>query len=393
MKWLLLALGLSLAGNLVLAWHRQQATPPAPLLASSSPAAAPPSAAPAALETTAQREATLQDLLQRIENGDTTAVAALRAAGWPEEWVRRLVLVQLRRQQQRHSQEVWGNPANPTEYWRPSFSSSRLKPETYRAMQLANRQALARAEAALGYSLAEELAAEDTSFPGLSASGRLRLLTVIEDSQARALEARQAAGGLGAMTPAGRAAQQAVAAQMAQEVLSVLSPAEAEVYRRQFSPAANALRNRMQDFDLTEAEFLALLPAFEQQQTSRAVVATDDDAIRQAQQAAQTQLNDALRATLGDARFAEYKESQNSETRTLRRLTTQFSLTPEQVAAVTAARQEVTQQLSQATSADSARELRRAAVQKAERELRRVLGDSAYETYRNASAWLGAPQP
>src|SRR5882762_4108677 len=106
------------------------------------------------------------------------------------------------------------------------------------------------------------------------------------------------------------------------ELAQVLTPEELEEYQLRNSSTANSMRAQMTGFQPSEEEFrkiFRLQKVFENE-FSQAFDATDDAQAQikaRAQQDAQDALNEEIKKTLGDKRFAEYQRAQDPDYRTL----------------------------------------------------------------------------
>ena len=110
------------------------------------------------------------------------------------------------------------------------------------------------------------------------------------------------------------------------QLTASMSPAELEEYDLRNSPSAHALRANLAGMELTADEFKALFrvrKAFDDRAEEAGGPAPDRDRDRD-----QKQLDDQMRAALGEARFAEFKRAQDPDFQNLYRVAERYQLPP-----------------------------------------------------------------
>jgi hypothetical protein len=123
---------------------------------------------------------------------------------------------------------------------------------------------------------------------------------------------------------------------------ATLTPAELEAYNLRFSPAAYTLRNRLAKIDLTEAEYRDLYDlqqAFYNTQSDTALarplanqkLTPDQIAQLQARAKDYSTLNQEIRQTLGEERYALYQRASDSDYRQLQAAADRFNLPAEKI--------------------------------------------------------------
>ena len=188
------------------------------------------------------------------------------------------------------------------------------------------------------------------------------------------------------------------------ELAQVLTPEELEEYQLRNSSTANSMRAQMTGFQPTEDEFrkiFRLQKVFENE-FSQAFDVSDDAQSQikaRAQQDAQDALNDEIKKTLGDKRYAEYQRSQDPDYRTLTQVADRFALSPDVVNRVYSMKQEAERQKAALEAntliTDEQRQAALAAIAKeTERSLAPIMGPSWKAYYKAGGNWiknLGTP--
>jgi len=189
------------------------------------------------------------------------------------------------------------------------------------------------------------------------------------------------------------------------ELAQVLTPEELEEYQLRNSSTANSMRAQMTGFQPSEEEFrkiFRLQKVFENE-FSQAFDATDDAQAQikaRAQQDAQDALNEEIKKTLGDKRFAEYQRAQDPDYRTLTQVADRFQLSPDVVNRVYGMKQEAERQKAALEAntliTDEQRQAALAGIAKeTERTLAPIMGPSWSAYLKAGGNWirnLGTPQ-
>lgn len=198
-----------------------------------------------------------------------------------------------------------------------------------------------------------------------------------------------------------RPAEQFAAEKIAhEEVARLLSPEELDNYELRTSRDANTLRARLGNFEVSEQEFrtlFALQRAFDADHSPLLIAGLDPEGVR-ARNAAQQQLNEQIRNTLGDERYALYQRSADSNYQQTSRLVARLEL-PASTADQLYAMQQDVQRRAAALRADQTltSEIRSAQLTalaaEAETKATAVLGPSGYAAYKQyGGSWLNAVQ-
>jgi hypothetical protein len=153
----------------------------------------------------------------------------------------------------------------------------------------------------------------DTMFDFLPEAKRTTLMQTMADFQSKIMES---AGEVdhGAIWKVQREMEDAIQA--------VLTPEEFLDYQLRFSLTATTLRQQITGFDPSEEEFLAVFKLREEfdREYSPMLLADATEAKQAEQRTAQEQLNEQLRAVLGEQRYADYERAQNYQYQQLHRL-------------------------------------------------------------------------
>jgi hypothetical protein len=174
----------------------------------------------------------------------------------------------------------------------------------------------------------------------------------------------------------------------------VKSPEEFEEYALRGSRTAMQLRNNLVAFDATEQEFRALFKlqsAFDEQYgIYRGMSSPEQGRVRAA---AQRELMDQFKATLGETRFAEYQRSTDFNCRQTSQLVARLALPPETVNEGYAVQQEIQRKIADvgrnAVSAEERFAQRSALAAEAEAKITAKLGTAGYEAYKQyGGSWL-----
>lgn len=208
------------------------------------------------------------------------------------------------------------------------------------------------------------------------------------------LRARFGAGGI--VLPADKERLRLLAAERERDLATLLTPAERAAYDLRFSPSAAVVRARYGEGLETEEEFrrvFALQRAFDERFPPETAAARNDPAGRQQFAAAQRQLEEDVRAALGEDAYARVRRAQDADLRNLEGLATRLNLPPDTTARLAAARENFAA-ASQRVQADASLppDQRRARVQalatEARATLTQTLGTEAAEAYARQSPWV-----
>ena len=184
------------------------------------------------------------------------------------------------------------------------------------------------------------------------------------------------------------------------DIAALLSPAELADYELRTSPSAATLRSRYGDGIESEEEFkklYALQKAFDDQFPADALNGRVTPEAMRARADAQRQLQDDMRAAVGDDKYAALRRASDYELRALDSLVGRLNLPADTTDRVVAARESYAT-ASQRINAESAHTFpeKRAQLQdlgnRAKADLTSTLGSEAAEAYAPRASWIGMLQ-
>jgi hypothetical protein len=208
------------------------------------------------------------------------------------------------------------------------------------------------------------------------------------------LRARFGAGGI--VLPSDQERLRLLTAERERDLAALLSPEERAAYDLRFSPSAAIVRARYGEGLETEEEFrrvFALQQAFDARFPAETAAARNDPAGRQQFADAQRQLEEAVRAALGEDAYARVRRARDGDLRNLEGLATRLNLPADTTGRLAAARENFAA-ASQRLQADASLppDQRRARVQalatEARTTLAQTLGTEAAEAYARQSPWV-----
>lgn len=242
-------------------------------------------------------------------------IANLRSIGCPEETVRDIIIADVNKLYASKIAALYPSPKE-MKFWRVedrvARNEERDRDRKRRDLEKEKRELI---KELLGVDLDTELAEwsgrpDDDTF-------RYGFLSPEKQEQAKALhdkyrEMERALFRDGGMTPENRAKFLALRSEQEAEMAKLLGPQDFEQYQLRNSYTARNMRENLTGFEPTEDEFreiFQLKKSFDDQ--FGFTRGGSDEAVRQQREVAQQQLDEKLRATLGDERFHEYQVSQD----------------------------------------------------------------------------------
>ena len=181
------------------------------------------------------------------------------------------------------------------------------------------------------------------------------------------------------------------------DIAALLTPDERLAYEMRTSPTAAMLRSRYGDGIESEVDFrkiYALQKAFDDKNPAEALNGRVTPESLRARSEAQQQLQQNIRAALGDERYAALRRATDADLRTVDSLVTRLSLPAGTTARVATARENFAAE-SQRINADAAipAAQRRTQIQelgtRAKADLQQALGTEAADAYAQRSPWVG----
>ncbi len=329
-----------------------------------------------------------------LASGD---LAALEAAGVPSATARELLLGRaLARAAERMRAARPGAASSGDDRWwrtqRAGFSAAR-------ELQLQNRRDLSDAlVAAFGEDFGLFASASDAvaALDFLPPAKRDALRRITQDYDE--MMAKFSASGI--QLPSDRERLKLLAAERDRDIAALLTPAEREAYELRTSRTAQNVRARYGDGIETEEDFrkiYALQKAFDEKfALDPAGGRIAPETLRQRAEA-QRQLNDDLRAALGDAKYATLRRASDSDLRTVDSLVSRLNLPATTTDRIAATRDAFAAE-SQRIGADPTlpppqrREQIQQLAARAKTELTQSLGAEAGEAYAQRSPWVSMLQ-
>jgi hypothetical protein len=303
-----------------------------------------------AAEQSASMKALFPEAWQALLSSDLKAlVANLRAAGFPPKVIRAIVAAMLDEQYAERRRKILGDqPAPP--YWKAGSMLSMLT-----SPQMSELRALAREE----QDTLKQLLGPDSATSELNRFIQQRMYGDLAPEKIDAVQRIQqdyndlrsqiyadASGGV--MLPWDREKLALLDKEQRADLAAVLSPEELQQYDLRSSSTAQRLRTQLTYFNPTEQEFLAiynLQSQFDQSHNSLTLGFQTSDQMRQ-RQADQQQLQEQIKAVLGDQRYVDYQQSTDYGFQAANRIVSTLQLPQQNAVAAWNLQQSIQQQAS-----------------------------------------------
>ncbi|MEO7411980.1 MAG: hypothetical protein ABIZ81_01370, partial [Opitutaceae bacterium] len=251
-----------------------------------------------------------------------TLVARLRAAGFPASLIRAVVSSEVGARYNARIRALI-EPDGSTPFWRgsSSFSAGSARTEELMRIQQESTRVLRDLFKDDFFATGEVSAAQRRQFGNLPPA-KIDQLQRIEDDYAE-MNRTLSAASKGVTLPEDREKSAVLAREKKADLAAVLSPAEFAEYTMRSSPITNMLSRQLGAFEPNEAEYRAIFQV-QQSLNEQFPLNTSGNAISSANEeprrAAQQQLEQQLRATLGDTRYADYTRETDREFQQLSQL-------------------------------------------------------------------------
>ena len=246
----------------------------------------------------------------------------LRAEGFPPAVIRMILSAQLGETFAARRKAIEASRGE-TPYWKPLTPD----PQTQMALRALEREAREALTALVGPDPENGTAATlQRQYPGFAADKIAQLASIRDDYEQRRGDVYASSG-----TALSRDKISALDAAMHAEVAALLTPQELEDYDLRTSNIAGQLRNTLVAFDATEQEFRTLYQlqqSFSERLDPTGAGVPSPDRIK-ARTEAQNELNDQIKAALGDDRYAEYKRATDYGYQQTSKLVARLALPPE----------------------------------------------------------------
>lgn len=321
----------------------------------------------------------------------------LQAEGFPLKIAQALAAAEIRAQFAPRRQAL-----NLKENERPFWESNIQDPQTAAAMREITKEETQAIRDLLGpdaYRDEYYMTTLRRQFPGLSDEkiNQLNLLQMKRNEQQSDLMANFAGGMISA---ADSEKLRAIDKEQHAEIAKVLTPEELEEYDLRTSNIASSLRYSLSAFDATEQEFRTLYQlraAFDDRLGAYYAAPSQEE--MKARADAQQELNQQIKAALGDERYADYQRATDYNYQQTSKLVARLDLPAEAANQVWAVQQDL-QQRATATRSDrtlSAQDRNQqlaALADEAQNRVSAVLGERGFEAYRQYGGnWMITLQP
>lgn len=326
-----------------------------------------------------------------------TLAARLRAAGFPASRIRAVINTRLQAQFAARLSAIGGSPQN-TPYWQPLASSSQALNAKYNAERLQisrDRAKLLReilGDDALASDPGDITAAQRRDYGDLPKS-KIDLIQRINDDYAE-MSSQIRVAMLGITLPEDREKFALLEREKRVDLAAILTPQELEDYLMRSSTATLRLRSALTMMDASEAEFKTI---FRLQQPFDSILnpmtgTITADMSRQRTEA-QKQLQEQIKAALGETRAADFARASDYEFQRITQITQRENL-PLSAAAATydlrASTALASRQISddKSLSYDQKLAALKNLAQTTEAQIAAHLGVSAAATYTKSADWL-----
>ena len=276
-----------------------------------SPSSTPAPRAPASSTPAADNSAGRRFRWDSVESPDYRQyIANLRSIGCPDETIRDIIIADVSKLYSEKKKQVSG-PAQRFEFWKATSPFLMgANPEKMQKMQALDNEKneVLRAlgiEPDFKTQASSVLNPLDTMFDFIPEEKRAQVMKLMTDMQTRMAKDMEASGGTDE-TSIVRAQ-----ADMEKALKQILSPQEALEYDLRMSMTANMMRNQIAGFDPSEEEFMKvfqLRKAFDDE-FSPLSRGSETDEQRKAREAKEKVLQQQIKESLGEERYADYERA------------------------------------------------------------------------------------
>lgn len=352
-----------------------QSSPPGELNLPTPPAAPPPTSA-----------AISPEILALLSAQDPSGVQKLRDLGFSPKAIRALVRAQI--DAQFRERELALTKRSSKEFWKRNYGFNQ---ETYTARQGLAREKEAALKKLLGADYASDVSRPDIRLANLSPAKAQRIQALEEDYSEMSMAIR--GNGFGSVQfPEDKEKLAYLEKEKRAELVQLLSPDELFEYDLRTSNVASSLRRSMAAFEPTEQEFREIFKLTQANSTALGYGSNEYSAeLRQARQKAQENVDQQIKALLGDARFQAYQQANDPDYRRFYQIASRLQLPREAAGQAQAIKISIEDQRTKIQRDPEFKDpaKRASALQalseKAEAELKPVLGAEGFEAYRQTS--------
>ena len=341
---------------------------------------------------------------QAVESDDLKRyVANLRAIHCPEETIQDIVVAEVNRRFAAREASLKLRPQYAKPWELSALNSGRYGDQSQKLRQLL-REKQALLKDLLGVDVSLDFPATSEFRNDEKFEAALKWIPESKRDQARAIQAayqdktaelQQRTRGL--FEPEDQEESKRLRAERREALAKLLTPSELEDFDLRTSSTASSLRSQLTGFDPSEKEFRALFRLRQQQDEFNASLSGltgADQAAQQKRAEASQQMEQQIKAALGDARYSEYQRSQDSGFRTLTQLAEQNGLPKDAAAKGYDLRQTAIQEVQKLRLDETLTPQRRneaiAAIKaETDRAVQQALGEKVFNTFkRRNSQWL-----
>ncbi|HTJ78792.1 MAG TPA: hypothetical protein VL357_07320 [Rariglobus sp.] len=352
------------------------------------------SGANSSVTLTAKTSGTGSDVWKKL-NPDaepTDLMKRLRAAGFPEKIVNAIIAAQIHEHYaaRRAALQTDTNAPYWSKSWNWGMGTDSKNRAALRELWRDEKQEL---RSTLGDAYADNPDAQrmiQRQFGNISKDKVNTAQSIVEDYQDMASDIYQSANGM--MLPEDREKIAFIESEKLKDLAGILSPEELENYELRSSQTANQMRWQLSAFAPSEQEFRSIFDlqhAFDLQYPN---IRSSDEAANQQRAAAQTALQDQIKASLGEARYAEYQRAQDGNFQQLANLTDRLELPKETAVAVYDFSKDIQKRAQQIRSdknlqGDAKNQALAALADEANTKVVASLGQRGFDAYKQNGGW------
>ncbi len=343
----------------------------------------------------------------QLESEDyRTYVTRLRSIGCPEQTIRDIIIADLDKLIAPRVQGIYGRRQD-LKFWHPeeeeqaSNFDHREWTKQERDLDREKRQVI---QDLLGIDLVRErlkLKGQTDYYERrlsfLPEDKRSQMRSLLEKYEEQEQQIRDKEWENGSLPPADKSELKKIQEQRQEEISKALSPAEREQLELWTSPAANSVRHSVYGMNASEAEFMAIYKArknFEQtwgQQDAAAL----DEASRQKWTQAQAQMEEQIKQSLGEKRYADYQRGEDDDFHHLNATVSRYKLPRERATEVyelkkTAIDMQSAVRVDPTIPPEQKQSVLKSMGEETERTIKQLLGEKAYHYYlrRGQGQWI-----
>lgn len=331
---------------------------------------------------------------ESVESADYREyIENLRSVGCPEETIRDIIIADVTKLYDQKKKAVRGE-SKKYEYWKSGFAFMGVGDsetmEQIEALDEERNQVLRSLgiEPDFRAMAAQMMNPMDTMFDFLPEEKKRQVLQVFSDLQKNMRKAMEGGNMDG---------EEMMKYQKESElaVKALLTPEEALAYDLRMGMTANTMRSQVAGWDPNETEFLKVheLRKTYDDQYSPMMMGNESDEQRKEREAASTALNEQIKKTLGEERYADYERAQDWSYQQIHQAARKSDLGTAEANQVWEMKQAAEKEVSRLHSmSDLSQEQKTAALtaiqQETERSLQSVLGEKGWESYnRRQNTW------